>query len=124
MIYLPRDHVIKVSCDFVGGAPSSLVTSLLGLESIGLMELMAFVVSMHCTFHYVLSLCNLHVSFYQSHSKSNDYYLFRKRLTNHQFNVQTATAENIEQDTLSNTILIQFLIMIFCFEVYFEAGSP
>ena len=33
---------------------------------------------------------------------------FRKRLTIHQFNVQTATAENEEQDTLNNIISIQF----------------
>ena len=40
--------------------------------------------------------------------KSNDSSLFRKRFTIHHFNIQTATAENKEQDTLSNIVSIQF----------------
>ena len=41
-----REHVVDVSCDFVGGVPSSYVTTLLSLGSIDLMELqiMAFVI--------------------------------------------------------------------------------
>ena len=27
---------------------------------------------MRCTFHFVFSLCNFHVSFYYSHSKAKD----------------------------------------------------
>ena len=52
--------------------------------------------TIHCTFHCVFSLCNIHVSFYQSHLKANG---VKQSLTIHQFNVQTETAENKEQDT-------------------------
>ena len=47
VFYLPRDHLIDVSRDFVGAVLSSQVTALLSLGSIGLtkLEIMAFVIS-------------------------------------------------------------------------------
>ena len=66
---------------------------------------------MYYTFHCELPHCNFHVSFsfYQSHLKecavhSSDSSLFCKRSIMSQLNVQTATAENEEQYTLSSIL--------------------
>ena len=49
---MSRDHDIQVSHDFVGAVPLCKVTTLLSLESIGLMELeiIAFVISVPIPF--------------------------------------------------------------------------
>ena len=38
MLYLSLDHLVDVSRDFVGGVPSSKVTTLLSLRFIGLVK--------------------------------------------------------------------------------------
>ena len=88
------------------------IISLFGHQQIDTVIFKLFSCTMHCTFHCVFSLSNFQVFFYQSHSKVNDVnqaiLLCFKRLTIHQFNVQTTTADNEEQDTLSNMISIHF----------------
>ena len=58
----------------------------------------------------VVMLCKFHVSFYQSHSKANgiNQMIILCFVKGWPFNVQAATAETEEQDTLSNIISIQF----------------
>ena len=65
---------------------------------------------------------------YRSHSKANAtnqaiLFCFRKRLNIDQSKIQTATAENEEQYTMSNIIYIEFPTFYF-FSLYFEAGVP
>ena len=69
----------------------------------------------YCNFHviFMCTFCKFQLSFYQSHLKTNSvnqrfFSVFCNRLTIQQVNVQTAMAENKEQDTFSNIIYIQF----------------
>ena len=57
-------------------------------------------------FHSVFLYIFLSVALESKRCWLNDSSLFCKRLNIHQFNVQTATGENIEKDTLSNVISI------------------
>ena len=68
---------------------------------------------MYCFFYYVFSLCNFHVSFYHSHSKANGvnqtiHLCFVKDWPSITSTCKLRTAENKEQDTLSNIMYIQF----------------
>ena len=83
---------------------------------------------MHCTFHCVFSLCNFHVFIYQSHSKPNgvNQTIIRCFEKGWPSIVQTAAAENKEQDTLSNIIFIHlnpFKLQLFYWGLHWSRGS-